>query len=180
MDIASVMIACLALAVSSYLGYRANVISNEAKEISYKAWTRPAPADPTYIPTFGQNGKPATIDAGQGGRDFFAFLDKNPSRKIRIIARVVEDQEKKLEVRPTKDLNSTFFHIRRGCPPGQECFTEIDALVIRGTGPDKPGIVNSSGNWVFEGYFANYGLVAEKQSTSERMVVAMDIVTAVS
>ena len=70
------------------------VVSVVAGGIGYKAWTRPAPADPTYIPTFGQSGNPETIDAGDGGRRFFEFLDKYQDRKIRIIALVNDDQVK--------------------------------------------------------------------------------------
>jgi hypothetical protein len=47
LDVISITIASLSLAVSAVAGV-----------VSYKAWTRPAPADPTYIPTFGQSGKP--------------------------------------------------------------------------------------------------------------------------
>jgi hypothetical protein len=123
-DIVSIAISSLALVVSIVAG-----------GVSYRAWTRPAPADPTYIPTFGQSGKPVTIDAGEGGHRFFAFLDKYPGRKIRIIARVDAEQ---VNVRE-KDLVSTYFDIPRKCKPEQECYS--DSLVIEGTdGEDKPGI----------------------------------------
>jgi hypothetical protein len=34
--------------------------------------------------------------------------------------------------------------------------------------------------WFLRGYFANSGLVVEKQNTSEREIAAIDLVTAVS
>jgi hypothetical protein len=169
LDVISIAIASLSLAVSAVAGV-----------VSYKAWTRPAPADPTYIPTFGQSGKPETIDAGEGGRRFFAFLDRYPGRKIRIIARV-DDSQVTIQPKENEEIRSTYFYIHRKCPTGQECLTEYDALDIRGTDKDeKRGLVSSSGEWILEGYFANYGLVVERNNASERAITAMDIVTAVS
>jgi hypothetical protein len=66
------------------------LVSLSALTISWTVWKRPPPADPTIIPTFGVSSKPMVIDAGEGGRQFFAFLDKHPGRKIRISAWIRE------------------------------------------------------------------------------------------
>jgi hypothetical protein len=58
-DIISLAIAVMSLAVSGAAGV-----------VGYKAWTRPAPADPTYIPSFGQSDNPETIDGGEGAVGF--------------------------------------------------------------------------------------------------------------
>lgn len=165
LEFLSIILAILSLAVS--IG---------AAVIGIAAWRRPFPPDPTVIPTFGQSGNPERIDAGEGGRRFFAFLDKHPDRKIRVNAIIDDDR-----VRVNSDgLLGTYFWIPRTCPEGQDCFTDKDALDIRGGSKDRPGLIYSSGVWILRGYFANSGLVVEKQSTAERAVTVIDIVTAVS
>jgi hypothetical protein len=171
-DIVSVVIASLSLAVSGYFGYQANKISNEAREISYKAWTRPFPADPTSIPTFGKSGGAELIDAGEGGRKFFEFLDKYSGRKVRIIAWLLSGGNESDDVRVKAE--GTRLEIPFKC---KDC--DAYGLHIRGTGEDKPGLWWRSG-WVLEGYFANNGKVSHRMGWAEYEIYAMDIVTAVS
>jgi hypothetical protein len=42
------------------------------------------------------------------------------------------------------------------------------------------GKTQKEGEWFLRGYFANSGLVVEKQNTSEREIAAIDLVAAVS
>ena len=105
-DIISLAIAVMSLAVSGAAGV-----------VGYKAWTRPAPADPTCIPSFGQSDNPETIDGGEGGRRFFEFLDKYQDLKIRIVARVVDDDQ--VTIQDDGGGVSTYFSIHRKCPQGR-------------------------------------------------------------
>lgn len=178
-DIASLVIASLSLAVSGWFGYRANVISNEARDISNKAndiadmaWKRPFPADPTSIPTFGEGADPWVIDAGEGGRKFFEFLDKHSGRKIRIIAWLDSNQDKSDPVQVR--ANGTLLEIHPKC---KGC--DGNRLTIKGTDEDKRGIWWRSG-YVLEGYFANNGVISHRMGWADWEIYAMDIVTAVS
>lgn len=102
--------------------------------VSYAAWKRPLPADPTKIPTFGgENGSYRDIDDGLNGERFFQFLDANPGRKIRIAVRIV-DPSVKVEQDPSN--------------PKQGHSVSI---------PCKPALWEDGGMWTLEGYFANYG-----------------------
>src|SRR5215217_233750 len=162
LDKLAVVIASLSLAVSGLAG-----------AVSYAAWKRPLPPDPTNIPRFGQGGDYETID----GTRFFRFLGANSHRKIHIVAAI---DDSKVEVVEEKPYVSTSIQVPHECTPEEQdedgkCELQEDILHIKG----EPGLEFSSG-WVLRGYFANSGKVSHRQGLADWEITAMDIVTAVS
>ena len=161
------------------------VVSLVALVVSLYTWIHARPADPTLIPTFGKSDAPETIDARDGGRRFFAFLDKHPGRKVRIIATIGEGVDVEQTDVEKKNLTSTHFTVRHECKREQvyenEPDCDADVLVIRSEdeGKEKFGLEWQSG-WVLEGYFANAGLVSRRQGLAHREIIGISIVTAVS
>ena len=173
----AIMIAGLSLVVSAvagYYGYAAYKLGESAYDLSYQAWTRPIPADPTILPTFAaKDGSPEAINAGEGGRKFFEFLNRYSGRKVRIIAWIDDDPNNPKDVQVK--AGGTHLEIRPEC---KDC--DLDILDIKGTGKDRPGLWINSGAYVFQGYFANNGKISHRQGIAHWEIYAMDIVTAVS
>jgi hypothetical protein len=168
LEILSLVIACLSLAVSGLAG-----------AVSYAAWKRPLPPDPTSIPRFDKKGDYETID----GTRFFRFLEDNSHRKVYILANIDESKVDVIQDQEDNPYVSTSFKIPHECTPQEkeetECEVKTDILHIRGTGDGKPGLEFSAG-WLLRGYFANSGKVSHRQGVADWEITAVDIVTAVS
>jgi hypothetical protein len=161
LDKLTIVIASLSLAVSVLAG-----------GVSFAAWKRPLPPDPTSIPRFGQGDDYETID----GTRFFRFLDDHSHRKIHIMAAI---DDSKVEVVEDKD-GSTSIQVPHECTPEEQdedgkCELQEDILIIHGAS----GLEFSAG-WVLRGYFANSGKVSHRQGLAHWEITAMDIVAAVS
>ncbi len=146
-----------------------------ATVLAYMAWQRPLPADPRSIPALGDFDDPVVIDGGNGGREFFAFLDAHEGRKVRITATVDESAVKLLKVEG--QMQADGFDI-----PGleDEANGVSASLIINGIREGAPRITYTSGTWSISGYFASYGVVAARMGTVERSITPIDIITAVS
>jgi hypothetical protein len=171
LELVSFVVACLSLAVSGLAG-----------GVSYFAWKRPLPPDPTNIPRFqGEDPKDEFYPYGTiDGTRFFRFLEENSHRKIYIIANIDESKVRVIQDQP---LMSTSFEIPYECTPEEKeegkCEVRTDKLVIKGTGEGKPGLEFSAG-WLLRGYFANSGKVSHRQGQAQWEITAIDIVSAVS
>jgi len=150
------------------------VIAFAAGVLALLAWKRPLHPDPRAIPTHGTARRPATIAATDDGRRFFAFLDENEGRKIRIFASV---DEAAVSVDEDDSLSSSQLSI--SWPP-EAGVASWDVLVIRGVGEDAPGITRRHGAWFINGYFACSGLAFIGQGSREWSITAIDVVTAVT
>jgi hypothetical protein len=166
------------LSIEDKIAVASLLVSLIAFGFSFHAWRRPLPVDPTVIPTFGGSGNHAEINAGEGGRRFFAFLDKYSGRKVRIIA-WVNHYQGNAEDAPDDYIEvnreGTEFTIRhKKCRDCNE-----DVLLIRGTAKGNPGLQRRPG-LILEGYFANNGLVSWREGLLYWEIYPMDIITAVS
>jgi hypothetical protein len=158
--------------------------------LAYQAWTRPYPADPTQIPSWGDAAEPRMVsDAGQA-QAFFDFLTEHAGRKVRIYL----------------DLNPDYFGGPEGggpywpredgfvapptqCPgdppddvtefePSPEC--PYPTLYIRGVGEGRLGLFPQDGIWHLRGYFANVGFQRTGMGQSTYAVTPMTDIEAVS
>jgi len=161
-------IASLVTAVASL------VVAGVAGVLAYKAWTRPFPADPTQIPTWGTIEAPESIASPIEGEEFFAFLRDNAGRKVRIHLALDPDYftgaglgwyaptPASFRVPSTECPDVSLEALARESPVGPACMSL--RLSIQGVeddsaaaGDQRTGLQHLHGTWLLSGYFANPG-----------------------
>ncbi|GAA4882723.1 hypothetical protein GCM10023203_38040 [Actinomycetospora straminea] len=131
--------------------------------LSYQAWKRPVPPDPTQIPTFPIPGQSDLISDASQARALIAFIQQHEGRKIRIRVKLDPSYYTSRSSMDTP-TESGLLVPTQDCPvrPLSELTTQdcnLEALEIQGVSPDRHGLVYAHGNWSLDGYFASSGFI---------------------
>ncbi len=152
------------------------VVAVVALGLAYSAWTRPYPADPTLVPSWGSGGDPRVIENPADALVFMQFLEDNAGRKVRINAELSSDYYSGLDRSatfspketgftspsencsdvPLSELSDHFYDDDNDGVPGCDFMAE---LRIEDVGPERPGMYYLHGSWYLTGYFASEGFV---------------------
>lgn len=153
LELLSFVVSLLSLAVAVLAGV-----------LSYQAWIRPVPADPTQVPTFGTAGAPAVVHSADDANAFFSFIEDNAGRKVRL--NLVLDPEY-YGIEPTDTLSEAGFAVPSGaCPDRRRPLREVDPyacefllLEVLQLSDERRGMYLEHGQWELNGYFASNGYV---------------------
>lgn len=166
------------------------VVSLIALVLAYQAWTRPVPADPTRVPTWGEPARPRMIDSTASAQSFFDFLDNNAGRRVRLFLQLSDDYVGGVD--GARAPNESGFHLissstyytadgSNGTGGGDPCpdyrpdemdeaLTDRRCIILQlqilDVGPERPGLYLEHGNWELTGYFADVGFVGIWQATA--------------
>jgi hypothetical protein len=146
------------------------IIAVVALGLAYQAWTRPFPADPTQVPSWGTGGDARLIQNPEDALAFFSFIEANAGRKVRVNAELGLDYFSPLGA-PASTFSpkeTAFFAPSKDCANvslsdlAESYFDGCDfmaELLIEGVGPDRRGLFYLHGSWHLNGYFASSGFV---------------------
>jgi hypothetical protein len=184
--------------VANFVAATSLIAALAALILAYQAWTRPVPADPTKIPTWGAPAEPRVVDTPETALAFFDFLEENAGRKVRIFLDLDADYFG-LPDAPWAPSESGFSipisanHYttsdRGACPNyqideiskalgDQNCV--IGNLSIEDVGGDRIGLFYEKGNWRLRGYFADIGFIGIFTATAAYTVTPLTAIEAVS
>ncbi len=140
--------------------------------LAYAAWTRPYPADPTQVPSWGTGGEPRVIEGPEDARALLDWLERNAGRKVRVNATLESDYFSAI------DRNSFYSPSEAGFrTPSEDCddlsLQEVSDRYLIANGPYCEFIASLEisdsdsnrlsmfwlhGAWQIRGYFASEGL----------------------
>jgi hypothetical protein len=166
-------------AVSTIVGFVSLIVSCAGAVFALLAWQHPRPIDPRSIPSFVGD---AQLDAGDRGREFIEFLERNEGRLVRIAIRDVST-EVEVQTSEANSMEGTGLSV-----PYSDCTSEGPDLEIcwqhfvmieRESEEILTGLDYSAG-WRMNGYYANSGLVAARQGVETYRLDAVDLVDALT
>lgn len=142
------------------------VVALLAGLLSYQAWTRPYPADPTQIPTYGLPNAPVVVGPPGSGRALFDFVEANAGRKVRINVELDPSYYEISGVDANGPDQGYFAATMEGCEDGplrgRDPFV-CPMNLLEVLDPDEEGRVGlffQQGKWRLSGYFASNGYVS--------------------
>ncbi|MGM0722594.1 MAG: hypothetical protein ACQEXM_18290 [Actinomycetota bacterium] len=142
------------------------VVALVAAGLSYQAWTRPYPADPTQIPTYGTPAAPIVVGPPGSARGLFDFIEKNAGRKVRLNVQLDPKYYALSGVDANGPNRSYFAATMEGCADGpisgrDPLSCPMNLLEILELDEDgRVGLYLQQGTWRLSGYFASNGYVS--------------------
>ncbi len=142
-----------------------------ASFLAYAAWTRPFPADPTQVPTWGTGGEPRFLEGPRDALRFLDWLEEHAGRKVRINATLGPDYFSAIDRSSLVSPNESGFkapsldcedvplaevaerYVGKVKP---KCDFIVD-LIIGDAELDFPCMFWLHGSWQIRGYFASEG-----------------------
>jgi hypothetical protein len=174
------------------LGTASLLVAVVAMVLAYAAWTRPYPADPTQVPTWGagRDVDRRVLEGPADARAFFDFLEDNAGRKVRVQVDLGEyfaestgtwiDPDESGFHAPSPDCQDRSLSDLSGFVGGDPACEFVDTLVVQGISEDRPGMFYEHGRWRLSGYFASSGFVGMGMGFHEYAIMPLTTIEAVS